>query len=464
MKYWLQIIVILLSFTLFSEDYYIYENANGAGNGRNWLDAYNQLPVELVRGATYYIAPGNYGVYKFDDTESGSEWIKIVRATKSNHGTDTGWFMVDNSSQVYFSSIAFYNSYYEIDGVTGGGPGNWVHDYGIKLVFEEGNPWPFDTKMVTFHGTPQPTNIHLKHIDFEHIGIDWGPTGDIIYAGGVPDGESGPSEIYIGYCYLHDCSRNQILTSRANNWIFEYNKIARNKSTVRHAEGWQDFGSNNITIRYNNWEDIQGSCYIALKKNSGGALVDVPLHNYNWKIYGNIMYHTHNYDDGSNENIIGGQGVIGAVGPNSDAIHSNIHIYNNTIYNIYGFNCGFYFSTGMPSEIYAYNNLFINNNAKSSNIGLTEMDYNFYVNHTFSWTTTSNDNDIVTEIDPTNNSYIYDFDLSKAAGKGKYLSDEYSFDMYGTQRGKDGTWDIGAIEFNPFNDNLAPINLRIKNN
>jgi len=43
---------------LWAANHYVRAGATGAGDGSDWENAYTQLPPNLVRGDTYYIADG----------------------------------------------------------------------------------------------------------------------------------------------------------------------------------------------------------------------------------------------------------------------------------------------------------------------------------------------------------------------------------------------------------------------
>jgi hypothetical protein len=65
-------------------NWYVREGAIGSGSGTDWTDAYTSLPPTLNRGDIYYIGDGTYGGYTFDDSESGTTYITIKKATASD--------------------------------------------------------------------------------------------------------------------------------------------------------------------------------------------------------------------------------------------------------------------------------------------------------------------------------------------------------------------------------------------
>jgi hypothetical protein len=76
----------------------------GTGSGESWSDALDDLPSDLVRGDTYYVADGSYGSCSLDDEVSGSDYIHVKKATVSDHGTSTGWSDSYADGQAVFST------------------------------------------------------------------------------------------------------------------------------------------------------------------------------------------------------------------------------------------------------------------------------------------------------------------------------------------------------------------------
>ena len=52
------LIGLFIASNAFATVYYVRAGATGDDTGLNWDDAYTQLPEDLERGATYYIADG----------------------------------------------------------------------------------------------------------------------------------------------------------------------------------------------------------------------------------------------------------------------------------------------------------------------------------------------------------------------------------------------------------------------
>jgi hypothetical protein len=202
-----------------------------------------------------------------------------------------------------------------------------------------------------------------------------------------------------------------------------------------------------MIVRYNRFEDLEGTGFINLKKNQDD-------NHDNWQFYGNIFYYTPGYSGSvftlpdARSDIIGGigEGVLGDTGENDDpaVVSSNIHIYNNTIYCVDGFNSGFRFWDG-NGTCYAYNNLFVSNPAKINNYNISH-DYNFYYNNT-NIISGIQAHDQLATADPCIDSASYDFRLKTPTDPGITLPPPFNLDMYGNTRGADGNWDRGAFEY-----------------
>jgi len=472
--------LIFLCFLVFSNlfsEKYIRSGATGLNDGSNWYNAYSNIPESLERGETYYIADGYYpGPHYFDDIENGSQWILFKKATKLFHGTSSGWNDSYGEDQAILNNIQISRDYYEIDGVEGGGDPNWIDNFGIKIEYISGYTYPLNEKLVALVGPSdfalnQPQNLNFKHIDFKHGGIGLDINGDIIYTYPPNSFSEGVKNVYIGHSYLHDCARNQILTFLSENWTVEYSFFARNfSSSERHSEGWQDFGGQNMTIRNNIWEDITGTSFIALKKNFG-------YEQSNFMIYGNVFIYTELYDG-----QLGGQGVVGDT-DEVDAVTKDIYIFNNTIYNVFGWNAGFSFTGGTNEDIHAFNNLFVDN-PSSIRVDQSSVisDYNFYYhNYTYSSEHSSGLNDKILDSNPLEDPSNFIFNLSEEIGPGIsidqfivenpllatfFSDDSYLYDMHNTKRGDGLFWDPGALEYISFSSldkPFKPSGIKVRN-
>lgn len=439
--------------------HYVLAEATGSSDGSDWNNAYTSLPAVLQRGHTYYFADGDYGSYAFNDVEDGDKYIRIEKAVEYDHGTTSGWDSSYGDGQAGFSYWEMVRGYYVFDGQTGGGPGSWQTGLGFKVI--NGSP---KAVLVSFHGYGDwqenlPCFIIFSHVEFEqglqNIVYITDANGNIVASEGTNDifwaisphqGYDGPSNVYVGYCYFHDTSRMMMNTSRANDWVVENNYFARNHSDAAwHGEAWQAQGGKRVVVRYNVYQDIEGTCFIAIKKNSNQDHDD-------WKIYGNIFFESPGSPCG-----IGGNGAIGvsAGATTNTSTTSNISVYNNTFSNIPGYNTGIYLcerGEGIYFNNTVYNNIWINC-SKINHTGLAVSDYNNYINTPFANGNSANVNDRVLTGDPFYDSANGDFRLEEATLCGVLLPSPYNKDMYGNVRGGDGNWDRGALEYGV---NLSP--------
>lgn len=549
------LILLTLSPNQTEAQYYIRAGATGNNDGTDWENAYTTIPyskganndwyTNLVRGETYYISEGDYrgGTFYFADDENGELYITLKKATAEDHGTNAGWQDSYGNGQAIFEPIVIGTSYYIFDGAKGGGPGSWNSGHGIKIMYDD-LEYNDRIRLIDLRGTnwwapPLPHNIEFRHLEIQHRGMDTGQADDGLYNAlqGVDDlydedlKNAGPQHIVISHCYFHDFGRNPLLVTRGRYWLVEKNYFARNSSSAAiHSEGWQDFYSNDMIIRNNIWNDLEGTAYIALKHNSAYS-------NSNWQIYGNVFYRTK--DNPYEIGIVGGDGIIALSGggisgttisfqdidkntgkiiksdggfssnkliigekimisgsKNNDGLYMlnsksdteltlstskalineeegpevvigtgyayNISVFNNTFVNIEGYNLGF-MTYGLGLENYAYNNIWFANNGNILRIQDPEAkvisDYNYFSRN---WDSQGYymDEEMATyeehgkydTIDPFIDWANGNFRL-KVGITGKVLSDlgtGVSTDMYGTIRGADGSWDIGAIEYNPY--------------
>lgn len=453
----------------FGADHYIREG--GSGDGSAWNNAWSELPATLTRGDTYYIADGEYGRYDFDDAESGTDMIYVKKATESAHGTETGWSSAYGDSVALFtidSTAAhlwrFYTGYYDIDGVVGGGPAAWKTGHGIKLHITgtEDRFFVVDFRGIgAEHTTNLPTDVNLRHIEMEHRGNEFGTGDDIIFTGSDPVSGPAATDILIEYCYLHNVSRIPINVHQPENWIIQYCCIADNASVDPiHAEAIQAYGGKFMTVRWNLFENIEGTAIIALKRG-GSPTLDVAGND--WYIYGNIFWSTLDYD---------GEGLSFAIGTTTNGVadNDNMRIYNNTFVNHHkGTKIGVQNKYG--NEALVHNNLWYNCSRASGTgtvdftylgeTGTIDPNYNNYIDAKVDGSSPIGDNDednIVPNADPFANWSAGDFRLiantTPGIDTGAVIPGN-DVDMFGDTR---TLWNRGALEelgerwFSPIGD------------
>lgn len=469
------------------QSFCVRAGAPAPGDGLTWSSAFPALPPALTRGATYYIADGDYGGYVFDDPEAGESYITIKKATAADHGTQSGWAAGYGDGVANFIKTAsdavlvFQNSYYVIDGQKGGGPASWTSGHGFKLSRTT------QGTLVDFRGPdwwrpPLPTHITLAHIELAQRGIDMDAPNECgiyqsLQSSNPRNGDpgEGSSFITVRYCYLHDFGYGgfPIFTFESSNWLFEYNYVSRNSSSdAYHSEGWQDFGSDHMTIRHNFWDSIQGTAIIALKRNYKQICTD-------WKIYGNIFYYPPGY---ARSGV--GMGVVGDArddGQISDPDWRNygcndVLFYNNTVVRVPGWNSGIFLPVGTGNR--AYNNIWYDCKRYTADAGgdnlpnttfsefggnyaAIDHDYNI-----FTFSLMSNQaraaNELLGGGDIFVGSASGNLALNIPTAPGLPLPSPYDTDQSGALRGADGSWDRGAFEYSGAYAPPPPTGLRIR--
>ena len=141
-------------------NHYIRASATGSATGADWNNAYTDIPATLTRGDTYYISSGSYATYEFNDTDDG-QFITLKKATSGDHGTDTGWNDTFGSGSAVFDyRFRFTRGHYIIDGVTGGGAGQW-DNYGLYGFRIENYTSGSASQIIRIESGS--TNIAIKH-------------------------------------------------------------------------------------------------------------------------------------------------------------------------------------------------------------------------------------------------------------------------------------------------------------
>jgi hypothetical protein len=407
---------------------YIRAGADGDGTGADWTHAYSILPDALDRGVTYFVAAGEYGDYTFDDS-AGDAPIIVRRATCSDHGTDVGWDESYCGGVARFGAITFVADDIVFDGVEGGGPGSW--ETGLGFAIRSGG------HNVHFEGAR--SDISLAHVDIENNGRyskGHGGNEHSIYAIG------GVSRITLSCSFVHDVNGVHLLTADSDAITIEYSKLARN-GPIRfddgHRESWSAQADDNATIRYNVFEDISNTGYIALVNGAGDAE--------NWTIHGNVFWATGTLDDA---------GVASLITTRYDDVHQisavGWEIHNNTIVGIQG-STNIAIANGRDNRV--FDNLWYGNTGNTIAIAGAEHDYNwFYGNVRIEGCDppcnldgeNGAPNDQIGTADPFVDWQGGDFRLVEPTSPGFELDAELALDPYGLVRGADGAWDRGAYE------------------
>lgn len=316
-------------------------SSSGSASGADWNNALG-AGFTPVRGNTYYLADGSYGVFSANVATSGSTFITIKKATVVDHFIAAGWSDTLGDGVASFTGITFSTSHWYVDGQVGGGPTAWNVGFGF-VVYNAITP------VVTLSGT-------VNHITLRHtaIGSDRGATTDPGgttgngFGGGIKGTTGACSSITVSYCAITNIYGPIFHISAWTDTTVEYCYLARNRSTADwHSEGVSSIsGNTNCVWRWNLWDQVEGTAIFA-GVNSGSSD--------SWKIYGNIFSRSttplyYYWESGSNKNSMSAsliyQNTIVGCGPNSQG--------------------GFVINQGTGNL--AYNNLFYANDANAYEI------------------------------------------------------------------------------------------------
>ncbi|MFO7656625.1 MAG: T9SS type A sorting domain-containing protein [Bacteroidales bacterium] len=441
-----------------AQSYYVRAGAIGSNDGSNWTDAWTELPSVLERGATYYIADGEYPDYTFDDPELNDEYIYIKKAVSNDHGTSIGW---DNSYGDGF--VLFHYLYIKTS--------NWVIDgshrttkdsgHGIKVViFGDKGDHTQEHGITVANGSKRINNIEIKYVEFTSAfgvyPVGWLDSRDWecwVVKNGY-EHTNGGDNVYIGHCYFHHFIGPMQRTRSMNGLIAEHNYYKDNCSYQGgpHGDAIQLWGSSadtlttvlsqNSIIRYNEFCDIDGTAFINL------AWTVSNIH-----IYGNIFYHS------NNDSL---QRAVSEIAAPYKGKTGPMYVYNNTMVGAdyqksknegstyFDFDAG----SGITTEHYIYNNLWFNCN-KAGYAHFENHGYSYISRSTLRYLYEPEITSIISENNPFINWDQFDFHLVNEIGKGLNLNLEpwwnpvydENLDIDGNIRGSDGIWDIGAYEF-----------------
>jgi hypothetical protein len=418
------IILLLAAAPIHAADHYIRADAPAGGDGTNWATAWQELPSALVRGDTYYLADGTYPAYTFNDANDGTKTITVCKATADDHGTDTGWQAAYGDGQALFSGgLNVVTGYLVIDGRVRND--DWAGGYGIKIDASGG-------KGINITSTSTTANhVTIRYVDIAGRGQDGAgsPANDLVYV--LPE----VTGLKFQYCWLHDAGRTQWLLRQTDDGLIEYCRVARNESTAaQHSEAISAVGTDHWTVRYNLWEDIQGTGIIIFVGDA-------------WLIHGNVFWETGTPG-------YGGLGGNGAVGTWTGEAVTNARVHNNTFIACTGLNQGVGFDATHAAGNLVHNNLWYQ--CEKVGIGGATGDYNSWLATAVRYGTTPQAHDVVDAdaADPFVDWAGGDFRLKAPSAAGLTLPAPFANDMLGKARGADGHWDRGALEYSA--ESIAP--------
>jgi hypothetical protein len=441
--------------------YYIRAGASGNNSGSDWTNAFPDFPgatsttaPNMVRGAKYYVASGNYGSYLFNTPESDTSVITIKKATIVDHGTSVGWDPSYGTGQAVFGNTPFNNEgppnygYWYFFGVNFS-TGYWIFDGAVNSGLDPtGYGFTFLTQTTTngesYLNINQAETAQFNGMTIRNTSITcYGPNDTGGSVGINPGTASDVESPVIQYVYVNNC--NEAVNIFGNYWLIEHSYFLNDWSSSSHHGVMIDVQNtynmpigNSSTFRYN---FVQGCPYSCIESNGwAGQGVASPTMN-GWNIYGNIF-------------VPGTGGTDGIISASDMGTVSNTNIFNNTI-----------ISTTMPflseqdpggpgtSGNVVENNLFYNAQGYFSlfttNGGSPIVhEYNSYWSSNWNWQSsdTVTSDQTVASGNPFVNLASGDYHPILHTAPGLTLSAPYNVDPAGTTRGVGGNWDIGAYQ------------------
>lgn len=410
--------MLLMASSVFGDVHYITPTGAGSKDGSDWSNAFEGMPASLTRGDTYYIAEGEYGAYTFDDNESGTTYIYIKKCGTTDEvcTAATGYSAADHDGQAVFTSPAssstawlFTKSYYDIDGVTGGGPTAWTSGHGI--LAHGADATPSSPTVSIYCPSPVESNVPAHHIriirtEIKDMGRDYNcVAGSATYATVKYPGmdcshQATDGGYYFGYNYVHDSPSALLWGMNIKDSTFEYNYFSTNAAYINtescdsntQGAGVVSYGWNNVDFRYNVITDIISASPVLALYTWHGCYVDgSPVYpTTNMRVYGNLFFDPQ-YSD---PDVTSSNGIIAADGCTSGPMGgcdanentcdgtrptiSDLYIYNNTVTNMKSPDLIDIPAGQAGSNIYARNNVwFLNEGITVSNGAFTNVDLDY---------------------------------------------------------------------------------------
>ena len=432
-KYWLALLLVVFSgFPGAAKNLYVRKGAAGSNNGSDWNNAWTDCSSIVWGGAgvnagdTVWFAGGAYTTTLIPGISGTSgAWISIkrVRTTDSGPASAAGWNSSYDSQVVIntgndaldFNTLGL--SYIIIDGRIDGGlqlvtPNTAGASVGINHAINYVTLTNLDLA-----GPGGSTPITMNG---DNRGIDATAWNGSVY--------EPVNHLVVSHCRIHGQVNNLWLMNCYNTTI-EYTKMydsAAANSVTYHANVCATSGCTNITWRYNEIYNHQVEGIMCI---FGGAA--------NWYIYGNVWH----------DGMTGVSRVLEV----QDGVEGPMFFYNNTVVNVPMGNRtanGGTYAAGSQAR----NNLYWNSGAG----GLPDNDYDF-INGSLSETHgIANGSNPFVNYSGQNYHIISNLSSTLPRNKGAGLTTPFNLDLDGNVRGSDGTWDIGAYEYNTGSSDMTP--------
>ncbi|MBU1221835.1 right-handed parallel beta-helix repeat-containing protein [Myxococcota bacterium] len=397
----------------------------GSGDGSSWDNAFSGLPAVRQRNSIYYFASGEYfdesldriENYIFDDADAGEEFIFIVKATLTDHGSDEGFEESFAEGSANLGPLSFIGSRYVIDGNT---PGGFVINHRNCDIRET----DFVASPIFFPWNSVSEYLLIKNTEIYDCGHHTDPTvrsQDALY------GVAGVKHFAFISNYIHDAWRNLFfLQDSYDLWIegnhFERSGMHHEASTIALRN------SRNIVIRRNMLTDTVND-FISLQSVR------------NVVISSNILQST-----------LEGWEIWSAIFSQEPA--KNVLIAGNTFYKLAGLNTGIRF-TDDTDDLRVINNIWASNRTNQIMLNGTHSSNAFYDNYRVDGANPVYLDDNIDEdtkqvftSDPFVSADTGDFCLTAPTDIAEETGSDFaSVDYSGTPRGTDGNPDRGSCEY-----------------
>jgi hypothetical protein len=435
----LALLLLAVASTSYATDVCVGPTFSGNGSGSDWNNIAQWSSLSFTRGNSYYLQDGTYGAKTLSTAVSGSTYIYIKKATESAHGSATGWSSTYGDGIATFTNtsdvLTISTSYWDIDGVTGGGPGSWTSGHGIAFTSAASA-----TTIGYINIAAGLSNIYVRHISFIQTGdtTAYDALTSAIYAPGVMNNS------VFEYNYMNNIGGLPFLLRDGSGNIIQYNYTgvicgAYVHSVGNHCETIVIRNMNDLHLRWNYF----GQC-----PSSGGFVHngDTGVTSDSIRIYGNVF-------------------TIGTPMASNGGNERNWRIFNNTFHT---YTAGpFSYGGDYDNTNYMYNNILYGTNETHRIAPMT--DYNWYSNATIaSYEMLPGAHENITDYPghaaETLNPFVNyggttpeDYRLTAAIAGWPGLNvctldactgeKKYNIDAFGNTRGADGVWDRGAYEY-----------------